>query len=384
MAEHLFELNRRWLAEGVCDDAMALRKRGERLGLKLPPWFLGSLRAAAKLEHKHPRGKELLGTTEGAEMATRASVALHRFSRLKGQPSTAAFPACGMGLDLLHFLQLFPQARARASDLQPLHAAMCQENLRRLGLRAQVLCEDVLHPAWQERVDYAFLDPARRSSGDRRVDLQPPLKDALSWLSCGEQAQIKLAPAFKPHEHGLGDDWSWEWVQLGKEVLECFGTRDGRGDIRATVLEADGSSLGSLALAEDAKVETSHGDDWVSLPAPVLGVAGLLKASAGNEGLEPSPWTMVWRGRGKAPFWESFAILEVLPWKGKKTLKQLEKIDQSFVIRVTGGGDSRGIQKALSPMAGHGEQSLILARQGKGWELLRSLKVEGLGAPQIT
>jgi hypothetical protein len=215
-------------------DAFKLQKEWSRQGKSAPAWFLGSPRAALKLKEKHPRGAELLATTELAEMASRWEVARWRFSRCSKaleHIDFVEFPACGAGLDWLHFLQCYPRFinYCGGGDLNFLATALAQTNLNTIFEQPQtVACYDALSSPFKASKSYVFLDPARRSEGAKleRYSYLPDFEASLKILEKAPLAQIKCAPGETPErlKMSVSRGWTWEWVQRGRDIVECFGT----------------------------------------------------------------------------------------------------------------------------------------------------------------
>lgn len=222
-------------------DALSLKKELQKKGIEAPPWFLGSPRAAQKLSQKHPKGQQLLATTDLAEMASRREVAQQRYTAIQDvlpYLNSAEFPACGAGLDILHFHDFLETSGVEksipflAGDLNHLHSALAQENLNILKVKASIYSYDALKPAhtWPPCPNgrYLFLDPARREGQQKleRHTYLPRLEDSLALLESYGCAQIKLAPGESPEtlQAFAEKGWSWQWIQWGKDLLECFGT----------------------------------------------------------------------------------------------------------------------------------------------------------------
>lgn len=240
-------------------DALKLKKELKKAHFEAEPWFVGSPRAAAKLTIKHPKGAELLASTDLAEMASRSEVAMARYEQLLqdelrgGAPvglddperkgfklnnlsiKTASFPACGAGLDLFHFVEFCRQhsdndhPKLIAGDLEPLHTDIAKHNAEILHIPCHFYTHDALQP---EPVDttrhYVFMDPARRegSTSLERYEYRPALDDAIEHLERYDLAQIKLAPGESPERLEIYSlrGWHWHWIQHGKDLLECAGT----------------------------------------------------------------------------------------------------------------------------------------------------------------
>ena len=236
-------------------DALKLQKEYSRKGKFAPAWFLGSARAAQKLKEKHPLGEQLLASTELAEMASRREVAQWRFSRLAPHLANITglqFPASGAGLDTLHFLELYPQFKGRtwAGDLNPLTTAIAKSNLAFvLGSDVGVCRYDALQPPFSSKGAFVFLDPARRHEGERleRYQYEPDLDASLKELEKASLAQIKCSPGETPERLAAFAQrgWIWEWVQRGRDIVECFGTWQGDPSQREQV---SGESMHSLPV----------------------------------------------------------------------------------------------------------------------------------------
>jgi hypothetical protein len=215
-------------------DALKLNKLLSKRGLKAPPWFAGSPRAAQKLKVKHPQGESLLASTDLAEMASRREVAIRRYENLSPHWKNiqqAEFPACGAGLDALHFADFLGSECPSivVGDISDLATAIAQENFDICGISGQVYSYDALKPTHESPDQtYIFLDPARRDGEDslERYHYLPNLDEAMPMLERVDFAQIKLAPGESPDRllRYTEAGWSWQWVQLGKDLLECSGT----------------------------------------------------------------------------------------------------------------------------------------------------------------
>jgi hypothetical protein len=193
-------------------------------------------------------------TPDGAEQATRASVAAHRAARFRAAGATRVADLCGgIGGDAV--------ALARAGidvlavDRDPLTCAVARANAEALGLtdRIEVRCADVADVD-TSGCDAVFVDPARRAGdrggpgGSRRIfDPQaysPPLSWAVAAARTAAVGAVKVAPGI-PHE-AVPADAEAEWVSDRGDVKEAalwFGTSPGA--VTATLLPSGAALTGA-------------------------------------------------------------------------------------------------------------------------------------------
>ncbi len=191
-------------------------------------------------------------TPNGAEQATRATVATHRADRFRALGVRRLADLCGgIGGDAL--------ALARAGidvlavDRDPLTCAVARANADALGLadRIEVRCADVADVD-TTGYDAVFVDPARRTARGRTFDpeaYQPPLSWAVAAARAVPYAAVKVAPGI-PHD-AVPHDAGAEWVSDGGDVKEAalwFGT--GPGSVRATLLPSGAQLTGRAAAPE--------------------------------------------------------------------------------------------------------------------------------------
>ena len=290
-------------------DALKIRSLGERRGLNLPTWFLGSLRASSKLASKHPKGHRFIASTDTAEMASRKEVAFLRFSFLNGRPKKLAFfPACGAGLDLIHFHELYPEISTLFSDIEPDRLQMARANLEEVSSKntTMALCHDLGALPFNRSHDYTFVDPARRR-GNQTLGLEsiePSLSTCLSLVKSSERFQIKLPAGFQP-DRDLPLDldpstWQWDWIQFGRDVLECVGTHQpGNSHPRgAHFIDSQNGQISSYSGNTHSNIHLERVHDLkpemnVFIPEPVLNSSGLLSSWAHHHQLKTTPWAEI-------------------------------------------------------------------------------------------
>jgi hypothetical protein len=325
-------------------DAFKLRKLLTKAGLEAPPWFMGAPRAAAKFRDKGFEPKTM-GSTELAEMASRAVVARLRFGELSPfaqQIRSAAFPASGAGMDWLVFREMFGDSCpfTFGGDIDFGHSWCSAVNLKSAessSPKAAVLCYDALREPFAQKSDYVFLDPARRQGGQRqeRFQYRPELEAALASLEQHRFAQIKLAPGERPERLMAMSErgWRFTWVQLGSDLLECFGTWSGPNSDRvvsqAVCLGGSGAVLGRCSGEAQEQVE-SYGPEpqpgeVVVWPPKVLMHVGLCQAWAEQRKLEPSGLYPLYLGDGSKTegLGECYRVLSGVHTSAKALKKEL-------------------------------------------------------------
>jgi SAM-dependent methyltransferase len=156
----------------------------------------------------------LLLTEDGLEQATRTVVADLRAGRYADSGAThVADLGCGLGLDTAAFARV--GLRVTAVERDPVVAALAAANLAALGLadRTEVLTGDVTDTPTLaqalDRADAAYVDPARRDTGDRRDGRSARRTDPRSWSPSWQWVEhiarvvprtaAKVAPGI-PHE----------------------------------------------------------------------------------------------------------------------------------------------------------------------------------------
>ncbi|WP_432980216.1 class I SAM-dependent methyltransferase [Dactylosporangium sp. CA-233914] len=222
--------------------ASALRARG------LPPALAAAALTQAELRRKAAAkfgtdAGEMLFTRAGLEQATRATVARRRAARLTAAGvRRVADLGCGVGADTIAF------ARAGLSvlavDADPVTAAVAEANVRALDLSEVVLVEprDATETPL-DAVDAVFCDPARRTSGGRRVfdprAYSPPWDFVTALPARVPHTVLKLAPGI---DHDLLPEGAeGEWVSVDGDVVEAAAWCGplARAPRRATVIRGE-------------------------------------------------------------------------------------------------------------------------------------------------
>ncbi len=162
-------------------------------------------------------------TRAGLEQATRGPVAARRAARLAAAGATrVADLGCGIGADTIAFARA--GLRVHAVDASAETASTASANVLALGLAPLVRVEarDATEVGLDD-VDAVFCDPARRTSGGRRVfdprAYSPPWDFVVGLASRVPMTVLKLAPGI---DHALLPPGAeGEWVSVDGDVVEA-------------------------------------------------------------------------------------------------------------------------------------------------------------------
>lgn len=162
-------------------------------------------------------------TRAGLEQATCGPVAAARAARLAASGArSVADLGCGIGADTIAFARA--GLRVHAVDASAETAATASANVHALGLAAGVLVEarDATEVPL-EQVDAVFCDPARRTTGGRRVfdprAYSPPWDFVVGLAARVPRTVLKLAPGI---DHALLPAGAeGEWVSVDGDVVEA-------------------------------------------------------------------------------------------------------------------------------------------------------------------
>jgi hypothetical protein len=266
---------------------------------------------------------QLLLTPRGLEQASAGAVARHRARRFVGRPLIFDL-CCGIGGDAL---ALASQAPTLGLDLNPVHAALCAVNGRRLGLagRLQTAVADVrdlpLRPPQEAAL---FFDPARRAEGKRIHSPQhyrPPLSLLKRWLTKVGALCAKVSP---------GVDWDElrpfdcevEFVSLDGQLREaCLWFGEFKGPRRRATVLPQGETL---AGEEEPEVPIADLGEYLYLPDPAVMRARLVRNLAAQMGawmLDPELAFLSSNRALGTPFARRFRVQEAFPF-GLKTLRK--------------------------------------------------------------
>ena len=309
--------------------AARLRRAGHDPALAALATTQSRLRAKAAAKFG-PRADGLLFTAAGAEQATRAVVAAghaHRFAA--AGVHRVADLGCGVGADSLAFLDA--GLDVLPVDADPTTVAVASYNLGR-----EVRCADVTAGVVDELGpgDGAWFDPARRTSGGRRLfdpeATSPPLSFVLATAARVPATGAKLAPGL-PHEL-VPAGAEAQWTSVDGEVVECAlwcGPLARPGLVRSARVVRGG---------------TAHEIDDLDLPVAPVGPVGeflhepdgavirsglVAKVAADLDGrlVDETIAYVSTDSPRTSPFTRAFRVLEVMPFGLKPLRARLRELD---------------------------------------------------------
>ncbi|TNC19251.1 class I SAM-dependent methyltransferase [Georgenia sp. 311] len=232
--------------------ASGLRERGVDAELVAAAMTQSRLRAKGRAKFRE-FADGMLFTQAGLEQATRLTVAARHAARYSGAGATlVADLGCGIGGDAMAMGALGLSVLAVEQD--ELTAAVATVNTRHFPdvtvRHADAMAVDLR----AEGVDAVFADPARRTTGGRRVfdprAYTPPLDQLLALREQVPALGLKVAPGI-PHTM-LPPESHAQWVSVDGDVVEAglwFGALAPEGPGRSALVLRDG---GAHTLADDA------------------------------------------------------------------------------------------------------------------------------------
>lgn len=181
------------------------------------------------------------------EQASSEASAAHK--RIEGE--SVLDLTCGLGVDACALARRF--RRVVSLERDPVLAAVVRDNVERMGIRnMEVICataEEYL-AATQERFDWIYADPDRRSAAGRKLvrlgDCSPDIPALMPSLRrVSERLCVKNSPLFDVDEaFALFGKCEVEAVSLGGECKEVVVYADGReARLTATAIGAGSYSI---------------------------------------------------------------------------------------------------------------------------------------------
>jgi SAM-dependent methyltransferase len=237
------------------------------------------LRRKARL--KTPFADHLYFTQEALEQASHWEIARYRAQRLRGSERIFDL-GCSIGSDSLAFAQ---EAFTVGIELDALRIAIADANRRALQLEKQIdlVQADLTQPLtlrWELGQSVAFFDPARRTAGRRRFQVeryQPPLSILNDWKTRLPNIAVKLSPAVQlPELAPYGGEV--EFISFKGELKEAVLWL---GELahclrRATLLPAGVSLEMETPLAQD-ELPLAPPAAYLYEPDPAILRAGLVR-----------------------------------------------------------------------------------------------------------
>ncbi len=340
-----------------------------RLRQRFPP----DLVAAALTLHelrvrasgKFARSDELWLTRAGLEQATSEAIAGWRARRFRDIGKVADL-CCGIGGDLIALAERSTDGMVLAVDRDPLHLAMARANATICGVRHRIdFHEADVRDVELSDCDGVFIDPARRTDGDRFTTgrSEPPLEWCVTLRERVTHVGIKAAPGI-PHDL-VPPGWELETIALGTDLKESvLWSPDLRqSTASATVIRADGVHHLRPVPGDAVLTRTPEAGEVLLDPNPAITRAGLvedLARLAGAAKIDDQLAFLVSAANAFTPFARSLPILASMPWHEKRVRGRLRELDAGPVdVRRRGlAGDVDAIAKRLR---GKGSRPLTLA-----------------------
>ncbi|MFG2038232.1 methyltransferase domain-containing protein [Dactylosporangium sp. NPDC048998] len=344
--------------------ASALRARGFAPSLAAAALTQVALRrrAAAKFGAD---AAVMLFTRAGLEQATRAAVARRRAARLAAAGvRRVADLGCGVGADTIAFARA--GLRVLAVDASAATAAVAEANVRALELADSVLVEtrDATEVPL-DAVDAVFCDPARRTSGGRRVfdprAYSPPWDFVTGLPGRVPHTVLKLAPGI---DHALLPAGAeGEWVSVDGDVVEAAAWCGplAAAPRRATVLR--GADAFELTGTGDERAPAGPVGAHLYDPDGAVVRAHLvaeLAAELDGVLLDPTIAYITADAATPTPFGRRYEILDRLPIALKKLRAALRSLDVGSV-QILKRGSAHDVDDLRRQLRLEGSRAATLA-----------------------
>ncbi|WP_432483538.1 THUMP-like domain-containing protein [Kineococcus esterisolvens] len=322
-------------------------------------------RAAAKLG---PRAHGLLLTAAGVEQATRAVVAAEHAQRFAGAGvRRVADLGCGVGADALALADA--GLAVLAVDADPGTAAVAAANL---AGRAEVRCADVTAGVVDELGpgDGAWFDPARRTTGGRRLfdpeATSPPLSFVLATAARVPATGAKLAPGL-PHEL-VPAGAEAQWTSVDGDVVESA--------LWCGPLARPGVARSALVLRAGGRFELDDSANPVPAVGPVgshlhepdgavirAGLVGAVAEQLGGRLVDETIAYVTTDGPASTPFTRSYAVRDVLPFGLKALRRHLRERDVGpLTVKKRGTAVDPDVLRKQLALKGSVAATIVLTR----------------------
>jgi hypothetical protein len=326
------------------------------------------LRRAA--QNKFSRAGRMFFTRPGLEQASAEVVSRHRARRFADCVVLADL-CTGIGGDLI---SIAGQCETLAVDLDEVHLRMAVLNAEVYGVAAGVraLHADV-RSVDLTGIDAAFVDPARRSGGQRlrTGHSEPPLAWCLRLAQVVPAVGIKLAP-------GLDRDcvppgWELEFLADGRNLKEAVAWSPALATAarRATILPGGHT----LTPSDGAPVPVGPPGGYLLDPNPAVTRAGLVEELARAIGCWKIDDQIAFLSADhlvRTSFARTLRVIESAPWKEKQLTARLRALDIGAVdIRRRGlAGDVVQLHRRLK-LHGTRRATLVMTRMlDQPWSLI--------------
>lgn len=346
---------------GPADEVRVITRYREKYPAALVSAALVQVKLRVRARAKFSRADAMYFTQAGLEQASTERMARYHAKRFA--PFARVADLCsGIGGDLIGLAE---RGETIAVDLDEEHLRLGALNAAAYGVgdRVTSVCEDVRDfPV--ERMDAAFIDPARRTR-DKRMrgsESEPPLEWCFGMGERGIPLGIKAAPALDLEV--VPEGWEIEMVSEGRELKETLlwsplltTTRR-----RATVLPAEASLIDT-----GARLDVRPPGGFLIDPDPAVTRAGLV-AELGEElgtawKIDEQVGFLSMDVPVASPFGRTLEVEASLPWSLARLKDVLRGLDVGVVdIRKRGSAvDVDEIQKRLK-LTGSRAVAVVLTR----------------------
>lgn len=359
------------------DEAMTMRL-GERLRDEgLDPALVAAALTQSRLRAR-ARGKfgpfaaGMLFTVDGLEQATRLEVAARHAQRFSAAGiERVADLGCGIGGDAMALAGL--DREVLAVELDEATAAVATVNLRHWP-DAVVRHEDATRTDLTG-VGGAYLDPARRTAGGRRVldprQAQPPLSFVVDLAGRLPAVGAKVAPGIR---HSLVPEGAEaQWVSVDGDVVEAglwFGLLAHEGVRRsAVVLRTGPEGSPEVAVVDDRDQPVPEvgavGGYLYEPDGAVLraGLVGQVAAAVGGRLVDRTIAFVTTDSRTTTPLARGFQVLDVMPFGLKRLRTYLRDAGVGrLTIKKRGTAVEPEHLRRQLRLSGTGEATIVLTR----------------------
>lgn len=239
--------------------------------------------------------------------------------------------ACGIGGDAM---SLARRMQVTGVDTDPLRCWMT-------GLNARCDVANVDAASFDAGTDVFHLDPGRRDEATgrrlRSPDMwNPPLHSLEAIESCHEGGVVKLGPGIPIDDVPLLEQAELEFVSINAQLSQAHlwigSLTSNPGHRRATLLPHGLSECGTASFPDLHPGATF--DDVLCVPNPALERSGLHGRVGTRFGLmEPVAGLGILTGKTRpdSPWFTSFEVDAVMPWREQKVSSWLRANDTSHV-----------------------------------------------------
>ncbi len=372
-------------AEGISSGELQaiarLRKRwnAEQVGTAIE--LLGARQRAQAKFPSHPPD---VCDRSGIEQATPEMIAEYKASRIHetvGSTGHVADLACGIGGDAM---SLARRMKVTGIDTDPVRCWMT-------GVNAGCEVANVDATSFDARVDVFHLDPGRRDERTGRRfrspdTWNPPLHSIGSIGAGHEGGVVKLGPGIALDDVPMLEEAELEFVSIGAQLSQAhlwMGSLTSHpGQRRATLLPHGLTECGTPSFPELHPEGTFDG--LLCIPNPALERSGLHGPVGSRfELLEPVAGLGILTGdtRPDSPWFTSFEVDAIMPWREQKVRSWLRANDTSHVEIKTRDQtvDPDALQKLLS---GEGSipRTVFVLRMGRPVVAIMTRRVDTASA----